>query len=142
MVFRALMHVLVCPWNESDRHVIAFNLFIPLLQLVRSKLIKRARSSLEQHPTAMKLQADLQDAYHQTETPLQSPCGPRVSEGQTASLFSVVITVKRMLNGFHVFWQAMKDLIFLTFLWATQGAQWIRLTSILEKTLIFSCLLK
>lgn len=97
------MHVLVFPWNKIDRYVLAFNLFILLLQLVRSKLIKRARSSLEQHPTAMKLQADLQDAYHQTETPLQSPCGPRVCEGQTAFLFLVVITVKRMLNGFYCY---------------------------------------
>ncbi|KAG0562224.1 hypothetical protein KC19_9G128000 [Ceratodon purpureus] len=46
-------------------------------ELVRSKLIKRARTSLEQHPTGTKLHGDLQDSYQQTESPLPSPCAPR-----------------------------------------------------------------
>lgn len=84
-----------------------------MLQLVRNKLIKRARSSLEQRPTSIKLQDDLQDAYHQTETPLPSPCAPRVSEFFVIN--SALQGSECLIDLIHdscLLWQAMKDLHF------------------------------
>jgi hypothetical protein len=50
-----------------------------VLQLVRSKLVRRAKSSLKQSNVSVtKLYSELQEEYSLTESPLPFPCTPRV----------------------------------------------------------------
>ncbi|KAG0577310.1 hypothetical protein KC19_5G147000 [Ceratodon purpureus] len=49
-------------------------------ELVRSKLVKRAKNSLKQNVSVTKLHSELQDEYSLTESPLPYPCTPRATK--------------------------------------------------------------